>query len=319
MSDARPFIFRLIELFSRWSAWMSIGIFAILRLAGIQLNISAQVTIALIALLIGIPHGAIDHLISIPSKPRSRFALYIAVYVALAILAGWMIATWNAWGFRAILIMSSMHFGYGDAAYRNEWKEVAGKKKASWRIETLYAIPAGFVPVILPLTDPHSGDALRRIHPALENWAGGHSHLLRVLTLSIAVIAILILLQRWSFAFAIDLILLTALALIAPPLIAFATYFGTWHAARHTARLTLKLPSAKKFALEGRGLKALWAAIFPGLYAVAGTALVAVGLMLFDRSGFSSGLLWSTLVVIWALTVPHMLTTSRFDLCAIKN
>ena len=81
----------------------------------------------------------------------------------------------------------------------------------------------------------------------------------------------------------------------------------------------MKLPSAKKFALEGRGLKALWAAIFPGLYAVAGTALVAVGLMLFDRSGFSSGLLWSTLVVIWALTVPHMLTTSRFDLRAIKN
>ena len=27
----------------------------------------------------------------------------------------------------------------------------------SWRIESLYAIPAGFVPVILPLTDPHHG------------------------------------------------------------------------------------------------------------------------------------------------------------------
>jgi len=319
MVDARRIIFRLIEIFSRSAAWMIIFIFAILRLAGIELNISAQITIALIALLIGIPHGAIDHLISMPSRPRGRFALYIALYVAIAVIAGWMIATWNVLGFQAVLVMSSLHFGYGDAAYRNEWKEVAARKKSSWRIESLYAIPAGFVPVILPLTDPHSGDALRRIHPSLQSWAGGNAHTLRWATLILAGVAIIILALRWSFAFAIDLTLLTALALVAPPLVAFATYFGAWHAARHTARLTLKLPIALKLAIEGHALKALWAAIFPGLYAVAGTALVAAGLMLFDRSSFSSGLLWSTLVVIWALTVPHMLTTSRFDLRAIRN
>ena len=319
MSDERRIPFRLVELFSRWSAWMIIGIFAILRLAGIELNISAQITIALIALLIGIPHGAIDHLISIPSRPRSRFALYIGVYVAIALVAGWMIATWNVLGFQLIVIMSSLHFGYGDAAYRNEWREVIGREKSSWRMETLYAIPAGFVPVLLPLTDPHSGDALHRIHPALQDWASGHEQALRITTLLLAGIAVVILLQRWSFAFAIDLVLLTTLALIAPPLIAFATYFGTWHATRHTARLTIKLPSAKKFAENGHGVKAVWAAIYPGLYAVVGTALIASGLMLFDRSGFSSGLLWSTLVIVWALTVPHMLSTSRFDLRAIRN
>ena len=319
MTDARPSIFQLIQTLSRWAIGLTIVLFAILRFAGVQLNLSAQITIALIALLVGIPHGAIDHLISIPRNPLSRFLLYIAIYVAIALLAGWMIATWNLLGFQIVIVMSSLHFGYGDASYRNEWREVAGLKKSSWLNETLYALPAGFIPVVLPLTDPRSGDALHRIHPTLQSWAGSHSQILRNVTIAVAVGLILILLARWSFAFALDLSLLTLLAITAPPLVAFAAYFGFWHAARHTARLTLKLPSALKLAMEGHALKALWAAIFPGLYAVVGTTLIAAGLMLFDRSNFSSGLLWSTLVVIWALTVPHMLTTSRFDLRAIRS
>ena len=319
MTDARPSIFLWIETISRWAIGATILLFGVLRLTGIQLNLSAQVAIALIALLVGIPHGAIDHLISIPSKPLSRFALYIAIYIAIAVLSGWMIATWNLLGFQLVLIMSSLHFGYGDAAYRNEWREVSGEKKFSAVIGSLYAIPAGFVPVILPLTDPHSGDALHRIHPALQGWAGSHSQFLRTTTLIFAILAFVVLLLWRNFAFAIDLALLTGLAVTAPPLVAFAAYFGFWHATRHTARLTLKLPTSLKLAREGKVLPSLWAAIFPGLYAVVGSFLVAGGLMLFDRANFSSGLLWSTLVVIWALTVPHMLTTSRFDLRAIRN
>lgn len=319
MTDARPSIFLLIEKLSRSAIGVTILLFGLLRLTGIELSLSVQVAIALIALFVGIPHGAIDHLISMPTKPLVRFALYICLYVAIALLSGWMIATWNLLGFQLVLIMSSLHFGYGDAAYRNEWREVAGIKKSSALVETLYAIPAGFIPVILPLTDPRSGDALHRIHPTLKSWAGNHSHLIRTGTLALALFAILVLIVWRNFAFAVDLSLLTLLALIAPPLIAFAAYFGFWHAARHTARLTLKLPSALKVALEGNVLPALWGAIYPGLYAVFGTAVIAGGLMLFDRSNFSSSLLWSTLVVIWALTVPHMLTTSRFDLRAIRK
>ena len=58
MKDALPAIFSLIERFSRWAAIAVILLFALLRIAGIDLNMSAQITIALIALLIGIPHGA---------------------------------------------------------------------------------------------------------------------------------------------------------------------------------------------------------------------------------------------------------------------
>ena len=319
MNDALPTIYSWIERFSRGAILATIVIFGLLRLVGIELNLSAQVTIALVGLLIGIPHGAIDHLISIPSSSRIRFYIYIAAYVAIALIAGWMIATWNLHGFQVVIIMSSLHFGYGDASFRNEWKSASQARKFPWLIESIYAIPAGFLPVLLPLTDPRSGDALHRIHPPLQGWVGSHSDLLRNVTLAIAIAALLVLLLTKSFNFAIDLVLLGALALTAPPLVAFATYFGFWHAARHTARLVPKLASARALALSGNGFLAIKGAITPGLYAVAGTAAIGVGLMLFDRHHFSSGLLWSTLVIVWALTVPHMLSTARFDLRAIKR
>lgn len=318
MKDALPDIYLWIERFSRGAILATVVIFVLLRLTGIELNLSAQVTIALVGLLIGIPHGAIDHLISIPSTPRSRFYIYIAAYVAIALIAGWMIASWNLHGFQVVIVLSSLHFGFGDASFRNEWKSASRARKFPWFIESTYAIPAGFLPVILPLTDPRSGNALERIRPALQGWVGSHSDLLRNLTLSIAIGALLVLLITKSFDFAIDLVLLGALALTAPPLVAFATYFGFWHAARHTARLVPKLASARALASTGKGLLALKGAITPGLYAVAGTAAIAAGLMLLDRHHFSSGLLWSTLVVVWALTVPHMLSTARFDLRAVK-
>lgn len=316
MKDALPTVFSWVERFSRGAIIATIVIFGLLRIAGIQVNLSIQVTIALVGLLIGIPHGAIDHLISIPSTPRGRFYIYIAGYVALAVLAGSIIVKWNLYGFQAVIVMSSLHFGYGDASFRNEWRSAAKAANFPWLIESIYAIPAGFAPVLLPLTDPKSASALGRIRLTLEGWAGSHSDPLRVVTLSVALVSLLVLLISKKFDFAIDLVLLVALALTAPPLVAFATYFGFWHAARHTARLVPKLASSKTLATSGKAGLALRAAITPGLYAVAGTTAMAIGLMAFDRHHFGSGLLWSALVVVWALTVPHMLSTARFDLRA---
>ncbi len=319
MKDALPAIFSLIERFSRWAAIAVILLFALLRIAGIDLNMSAQITIALIALLIGIPHGAIDHLISIPSKPRGRFLLYIVMYVAIALLAGWAIATWNLNGFRVVVVMSALHFGYGDAAFRNEWKTASAIKKSPWFVESIYALPAGFAPVVLPLTDSRTRSALHRINPALINWTGSHGHLLRATTLAVAIAAIFILMVLRALPFALDLVVLLCLAVVTPPLIAFAIYFGFWHATRHTARLVSKLENSRVLAAKGSVFRALRGAITPGLYAIIGTFVISAGLMHFENAHFSFGLLWSALVVIWALTVPHMLSTSRFDFRAIRR
>jgi hypothetical protein len=65
--------------------------------------------------------------------------------------------------------------------------------------------------------------------------------------------------------------------------------------------------------------KSFASAVIPGLPALVGTGVVAAALALFNNEGFNSTLLWSLLVVVWALTVPHMLVTSSLDIKALTN
>jgi Brp/Blh family beta-carotene 15,15'-monooxygenase len=284
-----------------------------------DIPLSLQLVIAMIALLVGIPHGAIDHLITIPRTSQRKFIAYIVGYIVIAILAGWAIATWNLLGFQTVVVMSALHFGFGDAAYRNEETVYLKEDKFPLWVESAYAIPAGFMPVVLPLTDSRTLDALERIQPTLINWAGSNSNAIRSYTLVAGVACILLLIVTRHYSHALDLSLLAILAITAPPIIAFAIYFGFWHAIRHTARLVPKLDSAMKYIDEENPKRAIAAAVIPGLYAIAGTFVLALGLMLASPDKFSSSMLWSTLVIIWALTVPHMATTARFDFSAFKK
>lgn len=311
-------VYGLVERFSRNAAGLAIIAIVALRIFGYQIPISAQIVIALSALLIGIPHGAIDHLIALPKDPRARLILYIVIYTAVAILAGWGIATWNRYGFIAIVLLSATHFGFGDASFANEWRDAQGGPRYSRLVEISYALPAGLLPVILPLTDSRALSALNRINPALADWSGTQTQLLRNLVLAITVVALVVMVVSDSWQLFTDLLLLAVLSLSAPPLIAFALYFGCWHAVRHTARLVAKLPSAQQQVSEGSVRGALWAAIRPGLYAVAGVLALAVGLLVLNPAHFGSSLLWSSLVIVWALTVPHMATTARFDLRSLR-
>lgn len=299
-------------------AW-TVLLLAALRIFSSDINISLQLVVALVALLVGIPHGAIDHLVAIPSQPRSRFLTYILIYVVIAVVAGWAIATWNVLGFQIVVVMSALHFGFGDAAYLNERLDSLNQPRNPVWVEIIYAIPAGFLPVVLPLTDHRTLDALNRINPHLDHWAGNYGHQFRLALLILAAFAIIFLQLKGLRELSFDLILLLAMSLFAPPLIAFAAYFGFWHALRHTARLVPKLRKSDALAREGQWRESIRGAIAPGLYAVVGTIAIALLLMVNSPDKFSSSLLWATLVIIWALTVPHMLTTASFDSRALKS
>ena len=312
---------RVYELASRSSRIAVIGAiitFGIFDLISFELPLSGQIVIAVIALLIGIPHGAIDHLITIPRESRVRFITFIIFYILLAVAAGFAIATWNQIGFQLILIISALHFGFGDGAFKSEWNDSRGITKDGFLKVCAYALPAGFLPVILPLTDSRALSALNRINPEIANWSGSINQTLRNITLALALIGLLLLLLTKNFQASIDLLLLLILSLLAPPLIAFAVYFGCWHAVRHTARLVPKLPKALLRARSTETFKAFISAVIPGLYAVLGTIALALGLMVFRPEYFDTGLLWTILVIIWALTIPHMLTTAKFDLQLFK-
>ena len=319
MDASLNFVYQWARRWSRAGVIAALAVTIPVQVIWGDISLNFQLSLALVALLVGIPHGAIDHLITIPRTSHLKFALYIAGYVLIAILAGWAIATWNVLGFQLVVLMSALHFGFGDAAYRNEESGYNGKAKFPLWVESTYAIPAGFLPVVLPLTDSRTLETLERIQPTLTNWAGNQIENFRNGTLALGILSIFILAFTRHFSHAIDLTLLLLLSVIAPPLIAFAVYFGFWHAIRHTARLVPKLDTSMSFIQQGKSQRAVAAAVFPGLYAIAGTFILAIALISIDPDKFSSSVLWSTLVIIWALTVPHMATTSRFDFAALQR
>jgi Brp/Blh family beta-carotene 15,15'-monooxygenase len=215
--------------------------------------------------------------------------------------------------------MSALHFGFGDSAFANESQAAAEKNGYSNLVLASYAIPAGFLPVVLPLTDKRTLDVLQELNPALINWAGAFTELLRNSTLAVAVISFLLLIVIRNYSLALDLALLLALSFFAPPLVAFAIYFGLWHAIRHTARLVPKLPSAMQKVSTGKPLAVFFTAVIPGLYAILGIFILGIFFVARGTTDVSRDFLWVILVIIWALTVPHMATTAKFDLRAFKN
>lgn len=297
--------FAQVRRFSTLAVFVVVALSLIFKAALGVNHLGWQITIALIALAIGIPHGAVDHLITIPRSSKLRFYRFIALYVVAAVIAALLILKWNVIGFQIVVVMSALHFGFGDASFLAE----SGARKASRVTEIAYALAAGTLPVLLPLVNSKSTSALERVNHHLVNWAQGFDHGLEIIVWCVAGFAALLLIREKRWRDLLDIAALALLATIAPPLVAFAVYFGCWHATRHTARLTLLLKPSQT---------PLWSAFKAGLPALLGTLVAAAALALFSKGGFSSTLLWSLLVVIWALTVPHMATTARFDVKALK-
>lgn len=277
-----------------------------------------QVSLALLALAIGIPHGALDHLVTLPRSSPSRMVGFIAIYVAIALIAVWSILTWSVYGFYLVVLMSALHFGIGDAAFIAERDQILGVEKSPRPAQISYALAAGIIPVIIPLSSNQSAGALAEVNPDLINWDGGYANSFYSAALLLYLFAIIAQIFWRRYRDALDLTLLLALATITPPLIAFAIYFGLWHALRHTARLTLNLKKSQSAYGENKSGKALLSAVIPGLPALIGTIVVAAALVVLGNDNFSDAFLWNLLVVIWALTVPHMMVTAKLDRNALR-
>ena len=316
MAEIELALFQKVRKYSRWAVGVAIlASFIFARLIESSDN-TWQVVIALSALAIGIPHGALDHLVTVPKSSAIKMAGFITVYVAVAIIAVISLLTWNVAGFIFVIAMSAVHFGIGDAAFISEIDRRSFEPKSFPRY--LYATAGGALPVVIPLVSDKSSAALERVNSVLVNWHQGLDEELLLITLAIFVIVLLLLVRNRRASDAIDLSLLFLLAVTAPPLVAFAVYFGCWHAMRHTARLTLVLPRSQKAYAEGGSWNAFLSAIWPGLPALIGTFVVA-GIVIALRGGsVSDQFLWITLVIVWALTVPHMAVTARLDRKALS-
>jgi Brp/Blh family beta-carotene 15,15'-monooxygenase len=314
MREVEYRLFHQIRTFSTLSVFFTILISVILSQFLGESSMHWQVIIAVTALAIGIPHGALDHLVTLPKSRPQMMAAFVAIYVLVAVVAVIAILNFNVIGFVIVLLMSATHFGIGDTAFLNEMdRRGSAKRKLP---HAIYAIAAGSTPVLIPLVNSKSTDALAQVNPSLINWHQGYDQEILYAVSAFAVAAIVVLYFSHRKRESIDITLLLALALITPPLIAFAVYFGCWHAMRHTARLTLTLESSQRAFAHGDSSKAFTRAVIPGIPALLGTFLIA-GVLALIGNEFDDDFFWMALVIVWALTVPHMAVTAKLDRSAL--
>ena len=149
MQENAVALFNRVRLFSTIS--VILGILLSLLFSDLlgEGSMGWQVVIAVIALAIGIPHGALDHLVTLPKSQPKKMALFIVVYVAVAIAAVVAILSFNTVGFIFVLFMSAVHFGIGDAAFISE---IDKRTQTERKLNRWFYIPAaGFTPVFIHL------------------------------------------------------------------------------------------------------------------------------------------------------------------------
>lgn len=300
---------------SRWSRWI-VGATVVLTLATATLPQAAldDVTLLLVAigLLAGLPHGSVDHRIA-AELTGWPIPVVGGVYAALALLTWALLAVAGPIAIIAVVALSLAHFGLGEL-------EVV-RQTTGWRpspfVSTAVAV-AGTGALLLPLV--RSGRQFSEVAAAISPELGVllanapvRIVLVGVWTIA-AVVAAAAALRARQRVVVLDLVLVGALGAIAPPLVAFAVWFGGWHALRHCARLlSVDVRTADLLAI-GRPRRAVIAlarlAAWPTLAAVVVLAgLVAATVTASDPVAATG----ATLLVLLALTVPHMVVVMWLD------
>jgi Brp/Blh family beta-carotene 15,15'-monooxygenase len=308
MDTAKLRTFSRVRTFSSGAVALAIALSLIFSSWLGSESLNWQVVLAVVALAVGIPHGALDHLVTLPKAKPIKMAIFIAIYVAIALV----------WGFIAVVIMSATHFGIGDSAFISEvdhLRDHSATRLPVWA----YASAGGALPVVIPLVNSRSTEALEKVNDNLVNWHYGYTAEIQLAIAVMVTISLLVLITRKRYRDSLDIALLAALASLTPPLVAFAVYFGCWHAMRHTARLTSLLPASITAYENSDAGAAFRKAVVPGLPALFGTLIFVLLLAGFSRDDITDQFLWLTLVTIWALTVPHMIVTAKLDRAALRK
>lgn len=278
----------------------------------IPLGSSAALIVAGLGFLAGVPHGGVDHLMAMRLAGRSQITV-VAVYAALAALV-WAVLQWG--GPVALLIvvtLSAVHFGLGEL-------EVTGEL-TGWRPGRPVAVAiaiAGSGALLLPLarSGQQFSSVAAAVSPGLARLIGMAPvrNGILVLWIAAAVVAVAAALGARQPSCAVDVLLIGALGLFVPPLVAFAVWFGGWHSVRHCARMLGEEPGCAALLERGQ----TWAA-WLRLARLAAPMSIAAVLGVLALAWFTAtasdttAALAGVLRLLLALTVPHMVVVWWLD------
>jgi Brp/Blh family beta-carotene 15,15'-monooxygenase len=297
---------RVVENFGPLVAWIAIIGSLITQVTASTTDIGPiPAVLALIALALGIPHGAADNLTLVNALSWRGWIRLGVVYVSIATAAALLIITLPVFGFIAVIAMTVWHFGTGDV---QATAELEGETPVTGKFRIVYALALGSAPVLLPLTSSAALSTVVWLEPALSViYSTSVPAIVRGVVLTLIVISIVALISRGALRGAFELFTLAVLGLVVSPFIAFAVYFGFWHATRHTARLA----QATTGVITLRSLASVTKIGIPSLL---GFIAILAGVTIFlGNDSLSGTVLWIGLAIVWGLTVPHMWFVSRFD------
>ena len=241
-------------------------------------------------LLLGVPHGALDavfvrQLTSIRSA--AGWSLFTLAYLAAA--AAVVVVWWFSPGIflATFLLISALHFS-GDPE---------GRTPALFRV--LYGGAIIFCPLTLHAVE------VAELFAALAGESAGKSTVAALQWAAwpwlAAIVIAAIAGARQNLARSIELVSVTALLTLTPPLIGFTIFFCAMHSARHVLR-------TRDYSTAGTFRHLLRIAAWPMLATVAGAA---VAWWLSDGKPLEMRLAQLLFVGLAALTVPHMIVVER--------
>lgn len=284
-----------------------------------------------LGLALGLPHGAVDHLLPfwrgwLRRGPASMGAV-LSGYLLLAVATFVVLQAIGRWALIVLLLLSMVHFGLGDlmadpGAGPARWAtDQDGSRLGSGGVNVTGVI--GFVVAVtarggIVLVGPMLGwpgttmEALRGIAPgitapgAVLRWVAG-SVVLGCVAWSVATA-----IRRSRRSTAIELVVVNLLFLVVPPLAAFGLYFGGWHGLRHTARMIAEQPANRVDLCAGRWTRPVGRFVVAAAGPTAVAGLGVIGLVLLARHGTDFAA--PAFSALFALTVPHLVIVAILDL-----
>lgn len=265
-----------------------------------------QLGVLAVGLLVGLPHGATDHLVAFRHSQRRTLSAIIPAY-ALTAVGGY--AAFRAWPLPAVIVfavISGWHFASGEVEFSALRRGGRGRRD-------LVMLPAfAAVIIVLPAALHAAGvdDVLRPLvkHTDYTMPQGWRQALLLFLVAVVSTAECTLLIRR-RWIDVVEMGLLGALFLVVPPLAAFGVYFGWWHSVRHVARLIADYPPAEP-PRTGYGLYLRRFGRESALPTAAALTLVAA---MWFRSPNPTAFVSTDLAVLAGLTIPHMIVVAGQD------
>ncbi|WP_432521477.1 Brp/Blh family beta-carotene 15,15'-dioxygenase [Kineococcus sp. SYSU DK006] len=265
-------------------------------------------------LLIGLPHGAVDHLVPahLLRESAPRLLLVIAGYAATAVAAWAVFRSVPAIALGVFVALSVLHFGTGEVVFDDER---AGSRLHRFPLRDPVAVLAtGGAALLLPVLREPATSA-----PLIALLVPGSSGLLPswlstggvVLVLAAVAVTLVHRLRRRRWLAAGEVALLAAVGLLVAPLAAFGAYFGAWHALRHIARMVAEDPGNAADLAAGRLARPV--ARFAVGAAVPTVASLAALAGSWALAGGWRGFVTANLALLAGLTVPHVLVVVWWD------